>query len=357
MLKAILVDDEPLFLDHFEKLLAEINDGIDVVGKYINPHQALAAIFKEQPDVIFLDIEIPKLSGIEVAEKIQSSSLQTKFVFVTLYREYAVEAFELNAMDYLVKPVQQARLTKTIDRLSKDLHRHSMSKEPTREATLCFFRSIQFKCSGKGSKPLDVRWRTSKARELFAFLVHHRQKPVQKIDLIELLWPETDGDKGMTQLYASIYQIRKTIASVGFNIHITSHHDSYMLDLNGITFDVDVWEQRLSELSTVSDDTLPRFQALIDMYPGDYLEEYDYLWAVGERERLRSLWLRCVMEVTDFMIAKGNYVEALPFFHQVQERYPYMEDSYFNLIHLYDQLGDRYAVDQQYAKLEEMLGL
>ena len=95
-MRAIIVDDERLSLDYLERLLDERPE-VTLVATYTDPHQALAGIEELEPDVVFLDIEMPEITGIQLAEQIQTFSPRTKIVFVTAYREYAVQAFDLNA--------------------------------------------------------------------------------------------------------------------------------------------------------------------------------------------------------------------------------------------------------------------
>src|SRR5690625_2483073 len=108
-MRAVLIDDEQLALDYFEKLLQEIGS-FKIVAKYINPRHALEEVAQERPDVIFLDIEMPEINGIELAEQFGEIMPNTQIVFITAYDEYAVKAFELNAVDYILKPVHRDRL-------------------------------------------------------------------------------------------------------------------------------------------------------------------------------------------------------------------------------------------------------
>jgi len=112
--KAILIDDEPLALQRLEKLLMPFKEDIEIVAKATNGADAIDVIDELKPDVIFLDIQMPELNGFEVLEKIKH---QTFVIFSTAYDEYALKAFETNSIDYLLKPVDQKRLKKAIDKL------------------------------------------------------------------------------------------------------------------------------------------------------------------------------------------------------------------------------------------------
>lgn len=354
-MRVILIDDEPLALEHMEKLLKAV-DGVKVVGKYCNPLEGLKVIKQERPDVVFLDIEMPTMSGIELAENIQSVDSDIHIVFVTAYDEYAVKAFELNAVDYVMKPVQKKRLNETIKRLQpfEGTNAEKEKTEVSRIGMICCFQTLRFIWQAAEVETINVHWRTSKAKEVFAYLIHHRREPVGKEALIELFWPESELEKGFAQLYAAIYQIRKTLASIGFDMKITSRDQTYILDMQQIKVDVDEFES----LDELFDDSHPDFapiEKIIELYSGDYLETESYLWAESERERLRVLWLYYTQKMTEILIQKKDYTKALLICQRMQMLNPYSEESYFLLMRIYDLLGERQFVEQQYHRLEEML--
>jgi DNA-binding LytR/AlgR family response regulator len=115
---AIIVDDEPLLRRELHETLADLWPELSVVAEYGDGAAALATFDEVRPDVAFLDIRMPKLSGLEVAERIQGAGL---VVFVTAYDEHAVAAFEQGAADYLLKPIRPARVAATVARLRQRL--------------------------------------------------------------------------------------------------------------------------------------------------------------------------------------------------------------------------------------------
>jgi two-component system LytT family response regulator len=117
-LRAILVDDEPLARIHLANRLRS-HPKIDIVGESGDVTSALALVESEKPDVIFLDIQMPKKNGFALLPKLEAIEPQPAVVFVTAFDEYAIRAFEANALDYLTKPVSPKRLAKTISRLIK----------------------------------------------------------------------------------------------------------------------------------------------------------------------------------------------------------------------------------------------
>src|SRR5208282_171478 len=115
-LSAIIADDEQLARDELKFLLDEIGD-VEVVATATNGIEALAAIEKLDPALAFLDIQMPGLDGLSVVRRLREMQIEPPHViFSTAYEQFAVEAFRLEAMDYLLKPVERERLEETIDR-------------------------------------------------------------------------------------------------------------------------------------------------------------------------------------------------------------------------------------------------
>jgi two-component system LytT family response regulator/two-component system response regulator LytT len=116
-LSAVLVDDEQLARDELAYLLGQVG-GVEVLGQAGNGIEALAAIDRLQPDVVFLDVQMPGLTGFEVARRMFDKMAQATphVIFVTAYDQHAIEAFEVNAVDYLLKPVDPPRLQLALER-------------------------------------------------------------------------------------------------------------------------------------------------------------------------------------------------------------------------------------------------
>src|SRR2546430_15648692 len=117
-LRAVLVDDEQLARDELGYLLGEVG-GVEGIGQAGNGVEALTTIDRLQPDVVFLDVQMPGLTGFEVARRLLESRVSAHIIFVTAYDQHAIEAFEVNAVDYLLKPVDPSRLGLAIQRAER----------------------------------------------------------------------------------------------------------------------------------------------------------------------------------------------------------------------------------------------
>jgi two-component system response regulator LytT len=118
LLKTIIVDDERLARRELRRLLKAVED-VEITAEAGNGIEADAIIAKERPDLVFLDIEMPGLNGLQVAEKMLQKKNQAHVIFVTAYDHYAIKAFEVNAVDYLLKPIVPERLEESVERVRK----------------------------------------------------------------------------------------------------------------------------------------------------------------------------------------------------------------------------------------------
>jgi DNA-binding LytR/AlgR family response regulator len=126
---AIIADDEDLALGELRAMLAVAWPALDVIAACDNGTEALEAIMRHQPDVAFLDIRMPGLTGLDVA---QASAGKSRVVFTTAYDAHAIKAFDLGALDYLLKPLTKARLEQAVERVRENLGSHSATPDWTR---------------------------------------------------------------------------------------------------------------------------------------------------------------------------------------------------------------------------------
>lgn len=112
-MKALIVDDEPLARERLAALIAEI-DGVELAGEAGNGVDALEAVATKKPDLVLLDIRMPVMDGLEAARHLDALEAPPAIIFCTAYQDHALEAFEANAVDYLVKPIRVERLRAAI---------------------------------------------------------------------------------------------------------------------------------------------------------------------------------------------------------------------------------------------------
>lgn len=353
MITAVLVDDMRPALRELKFLLKKYPE-ISIIGMYIDPLAAIEKIGELKPQVVFLDINMPQLQGIDAASRILDLSPQTDIVFVTAFDQYAVEAFELHALDYLLKPIAEERLEKTVERLRREISSANLTKEytPLKLQIRCFGR---FQMGWEGREP--IKWRIEKARELFAFLLQNHNRYITKDELLDKLWPEDIPDRAIKQLYNGIYYIRKALEGYGIDRAHISIDNNYSLLLGPVDWDVG----RFCELLNDPGDRLEALEEMEVLYTGDYLEGEFYPWSDFESERLSKLYEQGIIELSKKYMKEKKYDRAENIILKAYNKNPYSEDISELLLKLYKETGNKSNAIRHFnaysALIKEELGI
>jgi len=267
MIKAIALDDEYHALDRFSSLAEETGE-IEVCGLFETVSGFMDYIKDNSCDVVFLDIEMPGRSGMEIVDDILNLQPGIEIVFVTAYNQYALQAFENSAIDYILKPLTLKRLLKTINRINK------IAKMPTED------QKPFIKCFGSfevfiENKP--VVWPNAKAKEILAFLVHKCGVAVSWDLIIEAVWPEyTDFEKAHANFHSTMYLLRKRMDELGINSILECRRNNYRIYADKIKCDY---------YDFVAMPTDQQKNKAI----GGYMQENGYIWAYGRAIEIELL--------------------------------------------------------------------
>ncbi|RPK18251.1 response regulator [Paenibacillus xylanexedens] len=350
-MRVILVDDEYLALSRLNKLLLERED-CEVIGSFLTAQEAIDQIKIHLPEIVFMDVQMPGMNGIEATERIHEVSPGTEVIFTTAYNEHALTAYGLEVLDYIMKPVTRDRLEKTM----------KMYQRRTVSASLNIAEgpSMLIRCLGMlqvqvhpNEPPKHMKFRTTKIRELFAYLLHHRNKPIKRDKLLELLWPELDERRGISNLHSGIHRLRNMMNEfMGEDKMVIRYQQfGYLLETGEFRIDVEEWESRLNRLPLLSSSTIAEHRQTLDQYEGKYYGEDDYVWAELERQRLHALWRNHAMQLAQYCIDLGQNTEALTLYHRVQQFEPSLEQVGLALMKTYDRLGNKDPVIAQYNQM------
>ena len=316
MMKVILVDDEPIALEVLKLMLSKFKE-IEILGSYTDPLEALEDIYKTKPEIVFLDIDMGRMGGLELASAFLDNMENVEIVFVTAYSQYAVDAFELNAIDYLQKPIQESRMKKTIERLRSKV-KSSTSTESEALRLQCFGDlQILDGCD----RPLT--WRTQKAKELFVYL-WYKNEPVSKILIMDDIFPDKNSEKAAALLHTTVYQLRKSLEKLGYSKGIEYANDSYNLNVQ-IKSDF----SELKEILEKKLHTEENISRVLEIYEGEFLEKEDYFWAAELRQE-------CAWKVFD--ILEGYVIDQLQ-----QEEFPPIINACLEKLYKMDSYNERIA--------------
>ncbi|MCT1905183.1 response regulator [Oceanobacillus sojae] len=298
MLHIAIVDDEHLALQYLDLLLNKI-EGVRVTGKYIHAGDLIQHVQVTDVDAVFIDIHMPVIKGTDLAEQLLDIKPFLHIVFVTAYDKYAVKAFELNAVDYILKPVKQERLALTIQRI---MERKTAEQEFESFKSTFVIKDLGMLQIYQGDKWMEVKWRTSKAKELFAYFIHNHQNTIRKSELIDLLWNSLPWEKANAQLYTAVYQIRKVMRQINAPIKIVSQKEFYQIDMGG-DIQIQSHEFKLDAQYLLQENKVDveQYFAVLEAYGGEYLAELNYPWAVAKRKMLKELWLKLINELSEHL--------------------------------------------------------
>lgn len=342
--KAVLIDDERPALRGLEYMLKKYKE-IAVVGMYNDPITAIHEIERIKPQVVFLDIHMPQLQGLDAATMILDASPDSEIVFVTAFDQYAIEAFELSALDYILKPIDQERLNKTIERVIRKYSTVFCNDE----------KRLQIKCLGRlevvFANREPIKWRSEKTEELFAFLVHNRGRTISRDEIIEAIWPDTAPDRAAHQLHSAVYYIRKTLESYGIKREQVRINGCYRLDLGDADVDVEHFRERCEKIKEGRE----IFNADSAPYPGAYFEGNGWLWAEYEREGLLRDYVQAALTLSGALIESCDFVAAEKLLTNAFAKNPYDEDITALLFELYNRTGEKSKAVKHYREYSRIL--
>ncbi|GAA0136797.1 response regulator [Paenibacillus sp. YSY-4.3] len=282
MLRTVIVEDERLSLNMMKRYIDE-HPEYELIGAYSDPFEALKDIPRLQVDVLFTDIGMPGLNGLELAERVKQDSMQ--IVFTTAHREYAADAFRVDAVDYLLKPVTR----RAVDAIAAKLER---IKRLLAMEALKFKASVMtVKCFGSfrttNQDGVIVKWPTKKTEEMFAYFIVNEGQILNKWILADSLWPEMDGARAVHNVYNTIYRLKRTFEEFSLPLSIRVINEGYVLEAVDGAISVDLYDYR--ELSGQEKLTAGQLQLLQNLYAGSLYQDRDYPWCINLRESLEVM--------------------------------------------------------------------
>ena len=247
----LLVDDEKLQLLRLETAVKKLMPTAEILS-YENPVKALEDNKNVKIDIAFLDIEMPVLNGLQLAKNLKSKNPLINIVFVTAYSDYAVNAYEMHASGYLLKPVTEERLKIEIEGL-----RYPVDLKLSKRLYVKCFGNFEVFCDGR-----PLQFKRSKTKELLAYLIDREGAEINVNELNAVLWEEDHK----SYLRVLIADLKDALKSVGAEDVFVKRFNKYCVDVSKV--DCDAYEYKRNN------------PAAIRMYRGEYMMQYP--WAIFE---------------------------------------------------------------------------
>jgi len=352
MLSAVIVDDEIPVLNLLKMFLQKTGQ-VNVLETFTDPFEALDNIFNIKPDVVFLDIEMPEMNGLELANCLMEQDDELMVVFVTGYNQYAFEAFQVNALDYLLKPVNPGIIQKCISRLVKLKGPSDEKKEEkTQNRIRCFG---DFQVYGKNGA---VKWATRKVEEMLAYFIVHRGSNIDGWELGEILWPEEEPDKVKTNFHTTLFRLRKTIREEGLSIEISSKKSGkgiYCCSLGQLSCDIAEFDEMIQKNITPCKSNIHELERVCALYRDDLFLKKDYGWCESKRDWLQRCYLNIIKNMADFYSYNGLYQDAIDKFLTAERITPFDEEIHRILLKVYSVQKNRGMLIKRHEEFKQRL--
>lgn len=310
MIRIIAVDDEWPALRGIGKVLEQFEQ-VHVAGLFDKPVACLEYVLTAQEpiDLVLLDMDMPTLHGLDLARRLRECRPEIHIAFLTAYEEFAKDAFEVEALDYLLKPIMKEDIARTIGRF---LRRSGRDAEPIRQPPpgIAVHSLGPFTVLASDGNP--VRFRNSKAKELLAYLHHHQGKPVSKVQIMEDIWYGRDTQRTQVNLHTTVYQLRKDLEPCGLPSPILQSKlagGSYSLHWSVSFDDVVAYEEEFRRFKHTS--SLTHALKALQLYGGGYLSGSGYVWAAPRQAELELGYTELLEAIVGIYVRQQRYDIAL----------------------------------------------
>lgn len=347
MIKAIVVDDEWYNLEETSELI-EKTGYFQVAAKYQNPLKALDEMSLHNPQVAFIDIELPEMDGITLAENLVEMKSSMIIVFITSYNQYAVQAFDLNAIDYILKPIKIERFNRMIEKIKNEIE---LRKQNTSS-------SLKIKCFGHLSVTIGdmpVKWERAKAEELFAYLLMYHGKYIHKERIIEELWSGYAPEKALQILQTSVCKVRNLFSNVKNRVSLDYSGSRYCLMIEGGECDYFQVEKAVDNFDARNQYSYEAVETAGTLYGNGFLSEDGYLWSMEKDKELQEKIISALYDIVSSYSAQENYEKAAKNLRQIVRLVPFDERPSYMLMNIYMKTDDYPALLSHYSWLEKVL--
>ncbi|SFB56455.1 Two-component response regulator, SAPR family, consists of REC, wHTH and BTAD domains [Cohnella sp. OV330] len=353
-MKVLIVDDEKAMHLIMKRMLAKI-DGVEVVGSFADTASAEAYLRGNAVDLIFIDINMPKESGMAFAQRLRASDRDVKLVFVTSHTEFALAAFDVYAYDFMVKPVVQERLHHTVRRAMAE----ASEGKGSAESPAIPEPQVRVNCLGRmeirGAQGELVKWRSSKSAELCAYLVLQRGSLVSRARLIEDIFGGMPRKNAEVYLNTTAYQLRKLLEAIGMKGSLYSNANHYALNLTLAEVDLHRFEEGCREMAGVDASNLDRAIELERAYVGQLFGDLAYPWAWSEVERISQMYASFTLRLGQALLDRGDIQAAIRLLAKLTAYNELDEDTVKLYMRALALQHNREALTRLYAKFSDTL--
>lgn len=349
MLKAILVDDEIRALDILEIFLDDIST-IQIIAKCTSAEELFESDLLSEADVLFLDVEMPRINGILTAKRIKKDNKDITIVFVTAHSNYAIEAFDVESIDYLLKPINKKRLKTTVERLYR---KHNVNES-------IFEDELEIQCFGdfmvKNITNGEIlQWRTLKTKELMALLVNKLGQGVERDVIIDNLWHQFDFKKGKSNLHTTVSYLNKSLRDIHINKGVIFNDGKYYLEASIGKCDLYDFYDLFKKVNRLDKDDIYIYEKIKDADPESYFNFIGSNWIYIEKEKLINNLNKVHQSMSIIYKNRRDIKKLQSCYEKIIKLNPYNENIYIEIIKLHISNNNRLEALHTYNELRNLL--
>lgn len=344
------MDDELPALKMAESVLRTFED-VSICGGFSDPDELLACLSTTDVDLLLVDMKMPGMHGLELAGRIQELKSEASIVFVTAYDDYAVEAFETEALDYIMKPITSERMQRTLERYRKRSGIQKQDAGPKHVSVRSFGRF-----SVETEQGELMKFRTAKTEELLAFLLHFRGNSVSREKIMEELWYDRDAERAQAILYTTLYQLRKDLEKFGLCNVI--QHSRKEGGLCRLLWSPDEWDYegyiKGCRKYKAGEYSIDHAKRIVELHRNGYLSENGYMWAAEKRSELELSYAELLEGIADYEVRLSRFEYALQYLNSWADVFPFNDRVHSKIIALYLLMNNKEAAKACYRKIKKV---
>lgn len=349
-MKVIIVEDERPILE-LMKIFINRNKYLEVIGEFTDSREALDGILKLLPDVVFIDVEMPHINGMELARRVKNFEEDIQVVFVTAYEKYALQAFGVDAVNYILKPITEEDLNITVKRLLKNYNRKKNIRDQNRKNEI--FCLGCFKVYGNSGNEI-IKWSTSKVQELFAYFVCSRGNETDKWNLCDMLWPSYPPKNAEHNLYSTIYRLKNVFKNAGINNIVCYRNGKYSMNFTGFRCDAWDFESFIENHGEAYSENINRYCKIIELYKGILFGNEDYVWTGELNEKFLRYYMFGIKNIAKYYMKEKLYNKSEEYLKKAISKNSFDEEAYELIMKIYFCLGDKAALVKTYNELNTL---
>ncbi len=344
-MKVWLIDDEQPCLDEIAWRLKKYSD-VEIVGMDTNPLQAIENITENPIDVVFLDIDMPVMDGIEVALRLQERFHGIRVIFVTAYAKYALEAYQVHPLDFLLKPISQIKLDSCIAYLESQFHKSGVHNN-----------LLKIHCFGpfEINSKFEVKWSTHRVRELLLYLIDKRGHSLTKSELLEALFQGKEDKNTIHNLYMTIYRLKILLDSLDPEHKWIRFTENNSLIIESGVCDYIDFMNFSSMNAVITEQNADQAYYLLQQCQGIYLEKESYEWVDESINEVEIEYERIALALAMYLMGACRLQKAEEVLTKLLLRNSLCEEAHTLLLEITLRMEKKAAYVQRYEQYAHIM--